>query len=95
MADLQTSESGPIWIGCDHGGYELKGHILSSTEIVRYQYYPAQVAEAILCGEAARGILICSTGVRMSIVAMRSRLGSSMKPSRHLAQKTHGSLLIQ
>jgi ribose 5-phosphate isomerase B len=73
-----------IWIGCDHGGYDLKLQIIEylrshsipvhdvgchSTEIVRYPYYAAQVAEAITRGEARRGILICSTGIGMSIVA--------------------------
>jgi ribose 5-phosphate isomerase B len=73
-----------VWIGCDHGGYELKlgviEHLRShsilvhdagchSTEIVRYPYYAAQVAEAITRGEARRGILICSTGIGRSIIA--------------------------
>lgn len=75
-----------IWIGCDHGGYELKLHILKflesrslgyhdvgcrSTEIVRYPYFAAQVADAIVRGEAQRGILICSIGIGMSIIANR------------------------
>jgi ribose 5-phosphate isomerase B len=78
----------PIWIGNDHGGYELKLEIVKSleqrgiavhnagsdsSEIVRYPYYAARVAEAILRGEAARGILICSTGIGMSIVANKYR----------------------
>lgn len=73
-----------IYIGNDHGGYELKVQIMEhlarkgitvrnvgtdSTEIVRYPYYAAQVAEAVLRGDATRGILICSTGIGMSIVA--------------------------
>ena len=75
-----------IWVGNDHGGYDLKRQIVEhlegkglsvhdagshSTEIVRYPYYAAQVAEAIIRGEANRGILICSTGIGMSIVANR------------------------
>jgi ribose 5-phosphate isomerase B len=75
-----------LWIGCDHGGYELKLEILThlgskgipffdagchSTEIVRYPYYAARVAEAIVSGQAGRGILICSTGIGMSIIANR------------------------
>ena len=42
-----------------------------STESVRYPYYAAKVAEAIVRGEANRGILICSTGIGMSIVAKK------------------------
>ena len=73
-----------IWIGNDHGGYELKLEIVeylkqkdfdvvdvgsNSTEIVRYPYYAAKVASAISRNEATRGILICSTGIGMSIIA--------------------------
>jgi len=73
-----------IWIGNDHGGYEVKLQIMEylrdkgiptynvgsdSTEIVRYPYYAAKVASAISRGEATRGILICSTGIGMSIIA--------------------------
>jgi ribose 5-phosphate isomerase B len=75
-----------IWIGNDHGGYELKKQVVDhlskkdipvhdagshSDGIVRYPYYAAQVCEAIVSGEAARGILICSTGIGMSIIANR------------------------
>ncbi len=84
MSHLLTPEKSPIWIGCDHGGHELKSHVLAwlaersilfhdagchSTAIVRYPCYAAQVAGAIVRGEAIRGILICSTGIGMSIMA--------------------------
>ena len=73
-----------IWIGNDHGGFDLKKQIVEhlakkgiavrdvgcdSTEIVRYPYYAAKVAGAVSEGVAARGILICSTGIGMSIIA--------------------------
>ena len=73
-----------IWIACDHGGYELKVKLLdffrreeiefndigcNSSEIVRYPYYAAEVASRISRGEIERGILICSTGIGMSIMA--------------------------
>jgi len=73
-----------IWIGNDHGGHELATQLVAhltqkglgvnhvgaaSTEIVRYPYYAAQVAHAIATGQAQRGILICSTGIGMSIIA--------------------------
>ena len=75
-------------IGNDHGGYELKLQIIDhlkergvairdvgcdSTEIVRYPYYTAKVAGAISRGEITRGILICSTGIGVSILANKYR----------------------
>ena len=76
----------PIIIACDHGGYRLKKYLMeyldekgipytdigcSSEQIVRYPYYASLVAKRIQSGEFKRGILICSTGIGMSIVANR------------------------
>lgn len=76
----------PILIANDHGGYALKTKIVAwleelgipcedlgcdSEDIVRYPYYAAKVAGAIAEGRAERGILICSTGIDMSIAANR------------------------
>jgi ribose 5-phosphate isomerase B len=99
-----TSAEGTIWIGCDHGGFELKQHILRvlktrslafedvgchSAEIVRYPYFAAQVAEAVVRGEAARGILICSTGIGMSIIANRYRgVRASLCTSTYMGKMT-------
>lgn len=73
-----------IALGCDHGGYELmqevKAHLdkrglaykdfgCSSTEVVDYPVYARKVAKAILNGECENGILICGTGIGISIAA--------------------------
>lgn len=73
-----------IIIGNDHGGYELKkalveylekkGYTVKNIgsddgEIVRYPYYASVVAGAVSNEEIPRGILICSTGIGMSIIA--------------------------
>lgn len=73
-----------IAIGNDHGGYCLRHSVIElldslghevidygsdSEEIVRYPYYAAKVCRAIQTQKADRGILICSTGIGMSIVA--------------------------
>jgi len=97
-------DKGTIWIGNDHGGYELKLRIVQrlkemgfdvhdvgshSTEIVRYPYYAAQVAGAISRGEARRGILICSTGIGMSIVANKFKgVRAGLCTSTYMARMT-------
>lgn len=73
-------------IGCDHGGYELKQEILKyldekgieykdfgcdSTEAVDYPIYARKVASAILDGTCDKGVLICGTGIGISITANR------------------------
>jgi len=74
-------------IGCDHGGFVLKEEILkyiktlknievadfgaASKDSVDYPDYGAKVSEAVSNGTMDRGILICGTGIGMSIVANR------------------------
>ena len=73
-----------IAVGCDHGGYELKKEILAyldqkgieykdfgcdSTASVDYPVYARKVAHAILDGSCEKGILICGTGIGISIAA--------------------------
>jgi len=76
-----------IAIGADHGGWELKKHLLdflkkitnievvdfgtSGPDSVDYPDYGRKVAEAVADGTADRGILICGTGIGMSMVANR------------------------
>lgn len=52
-------------------GYEVVDYGPSSEESVDYPDYAAKVAEAICGGTAERGILICGTGLGMSIAANR------------------------
>lgn len=73
-----------IAIGCDHGGYELKQEILGylqkrgleyqdfgcySKEAVDYPIYARKVAHAVADGTCGKGILICGTGIGISIAA--------------------------
>lgn len=73
-----------IAIGSDHGGYEYKEQIVShlkekgyecvdvgtySTDSCDYPVIARAVTAKITTGEADRGILICGTGIGMSIVA--------------------------
>ena len=93
-----------IWIGNDHGGYELKLSLLEylkhngyavidvgshSTQIVRYPYYAALVAGAVSSGKISRGILICSTGIGMSITANKfPGVRASLCTSTYLGKMT-------
>lgn len=93
-----------IWIGNDHGGYELKLKILeyldnkgikyhdvgsASSEIVRYPYYAEKVAGAVSEGKIKRGILICSTGIGMSIIANKYKgVRASMCTSTYMGRMT-------
>ena len=74
-------------IGCDHGGFELKEEILrflktvaniqvsdfgpAGKDSVDYPDFGAKVSQAVSNGSMDRGILICGTGIGMSIVANR------------------------
>ena len=73
-----------IAIACDHGGYALKeavkAHLdelglawrdfgTNSTDSCDYPDYAAPAARAVGSGECDRGIVICTTGIGVSIVA--------------------------
>ena len=73
-----------VAIACDHGGYELKQAIkarfkdfdwldlgTNSTDSVDYPDYGQALGRAITEGEAARGIVICGSGIGISIAANR------------------------
>ena len=73
-----------IAIGCDHGGYILKDEILnylhkngyevidfgtSSDQAVDYADYGETVANCVVSGKADFGIVMCGTGIGISISA--------------------------
>ena len=73
-----------IGIGCDHGGYALKQEIIAylkekniayedfgcdSEKSVDYPGYAKKVAHAVAEGKCEKGILICGTGIGISIAA--------------------------
>jgi ribose 5-phosphate isomerase B len=77
-----------IAIGADHAGFELKnqlgeilrqaGHEVSdfgthSAESTDYPDHAGQVAKAVAAGMAERGVLVCGSGVGMSITANKVR----------------------
>lgn len=77
-----------IAVGCDHAGFSLKriiidllselGHTAEDfgcydTKSVDYPDIGRPVAEAVAAGRFDHGILICNTGIGMSIVANKVR----------------------
>ena len=75
-------------IGCDHGGFELKQEILKhldergiaykdfgcyDTDSVDYPVYAKEVCRAIQEKECEKGILICGTGIGISITANKQK----------------------
>ena len=73
-----------IAIGSDHGGYVLKKALMAhldkrgleykdfgtySEASCDYPVYAKAVAHAVACGECERGILICGTGIGVSMTA--------------------------
>lgn len=73
-----------IGIGSDHGGFELKEKVKKhlegrgleykdfgtySADSCDYPVYGRAVAKAVASGECDRGILICGTGIGISITA--------------------------
>lgn len=73
-----------VALGCDHGGYGLKQDVIRyleekgieyrdygcrSTQSCDYPEFGSAAAKAVAAGECDRGIVICTTGVGISIAA--------------------------
>ena len=71
-----------IALGSDHGGYPMKEHVKEwllshgyevedkgcfGLESVDYPVYAKAAAEAVVSGECDRGIVVCTTGIGISI----------------------------
>ena len=76
-----------IGVGCDHAGLDLKRSLVSelerrgfavrdfgtnTTESCDYPDFAHALGEALARGELARGLLVCGTGVGMSMAANRN-----------------------
>ena len=75
-----------VAVACDHGGFALKPAVIEvlreagfdvldlgtdSAESVDYPDFGQALAEAVVSGRAARGVVICGTGIGISIAANR------------------------
>ena len=102
-----------IAIGADHAGFELKEKIKAylegkgyqvedvgthSRERVNYVEYALKVAEMVAAGKADKGILICGTGIGMSIAAnkvkgIRAALVHSLYTARMAAAHNNANII--
>ena len=102
-----------IAIGCDHGGISLKAEIVSllqemghtvddkgcfSTESVDYPDFAKAVCLQVQNGSCERGILICGTGVGMSMAAnrfegIRAALGNELFTARMSREHNDANVL--
>jgi ribose 5-phosphate isomerase B len=84
--DSNVASPGSIIVACDHAGLPLKRELLGAldelgwkaedlgtneTSSVDYPDYAHQVAQAIASGRHTLGLLVCGSGVGMSIAANR------------------------
>ena len=102
-----------IAIGSDHGGYELKNHIIKhlkekgielndvgcfSEDSVDYPDIAEKVCAEINEGRAERGILICGTGIGISIAAnkikgIRAALCSDVYSAKMCRQHNNANVI--
>ena len=103
-----------IAIGADHGGLELKEALVAELRArgveavdvgtdgpasVDYPDFGREVAERVSRGEAARGVLICTNGIGMSIVAnkfpgVRAALVGEATAARMAREHNDANILV-
>lgn len=103
-----------IGLACDHGGFELKEELkaflrslsiepidmgTSSEDSVDYPDFGSRVAEKVSHGELEKGILICGTGIGMSVVAnkfprVRAALANDLYSARCSREHNNSNILI-
>jgi ribose 5-phosphate isomerase B len=103
-----------IALGCDHGGVDLKKDLVEylrsrSAEIcdfgthgrdsVDYPDFGALVSRCVAEGKAERGILVCTSGIGMSIVAnkfpgVRAALVSDLEGARSSREHNDANVLV-
>lgn len=98
-----------VALGCDHGGYELKQTIIkyleengisykdygcTSSESCDYPDFGSAAAKGVAAGECDTGIVICTTGIGISISANKIkgiRCGLCMEPLSAKLTREHNN----
>jgi len=103
-----------IALGCDHGGFDLKltlvDHLRSmglavrdfgahGRESVDYPDYGKEVSRSVALGEAERGVLVCTSGIGMSIIAnkfpnVRAALVHDIEGARSSREHNDANILV-
>jgi ribose 5-phosphate isomerase B len=103
-----------VGVACDHGGFELKEELKAflkslgaepmdmgtfSEASVDYPDFGVLVAEKVSRGELEKGILICGTGIGMSMVAnkfprVRAALANDLYSSRCSREHNDANILV-
>jgi len=103
-----------IGLACDHGGFELKEELKAflkslgfktidmgtfNEDSVDYPDFGVLVAEKVSRGDLEKGILVCGTGIGMSIVAnkfprIRAALANDLYSSRCSREHNDANILI-
>jgi len=109
-----TLNTTPLIIGCDHAAFQLKQKVVDfiiargldvkdvgafSEASVDYPDFGTQVAAAVSEGRYTHGILICGTGLGMSIVAnryahVRAALCNDLFAAKLSRQHNNANLLV-
>ncbi|MCG8470334.1 MAG: ribose 5-phosphate isomerase B [Desulfobacterales bacterium] len=86
MSETKTASISPVIIGCDHAAYTMKECVKAfltemgvdvvdagchGLESVNYPDFAREVAQKVSDGTYERGILLCGTGLGMSMAANR------------------------
>lgn len=93
-----------IALGCDHGGFVMKEAVrkhleekglicedfgTNSTDSVDYAPIAARAARSVAAGQADFGVLVCSTGIGISMAANKVRgIRAAVCTNRHCAEMT-------
>jgi len=103
-----------IALGSDHGGFELKGHLKKYLDKKKIEYedfgtfskdscdYPdfgSKVGAAVGYGDFEKGLLICTTGIGMSITAnkyygVRAALCHNVDSAKYSRMHNDSNLLV-